>query len=312
MKNIIKTIGLLTVAMLFMVSCNDDDTGEPNFVNEARGWIQFPDANADIILVTTPDLFELGVNIQVPVTDSDLEIGYRLVPVSGPDPNSFFSNTGSFTVPAGVTSWSGADTDNNTNDEQILPPIIFDITEAPFGIPVTFDVILTSTSSSDISVGLGNDFPIVQRLSIPCFNPEVAPSDYFVGDYAIADVAATIGPANNTVNFAAGTVTLTVDPSNPNARLFQARIIPLINAAPQTISITFNSVDNAVSLGFVDPNISCDMGATLYFYGPETIENSSPWDVCNDSSITITYVEDSAETPSCGGPFASSFSLTKI
>jgi len=295
--------------MLFLVSCNDDDNGVPNSVDETRGWIQFPTTNPDVILIQTPNIYDLGVSVQVPITDSDLEISYRMVQVSGPDPNTVFSNTGKFTVPAGVTSWAGPLEDNNTNNAQILPPIKFNIAEAPENTPMTFDVILTATNSSKISVGLGSDFPITQRLSIPCFNPDVIPSDYFTGDYALADVTATIGPGNGTENFATGNTSLTVDPTNPNIRVFRAPIVPAFNPEIETISIEFVPGDNIVRLLDVDPNLSCD-GATLYIYVAESVANSSPWDVCNDEAITITYVEDSLG--SCGGPFTSSFSLTKI
>lgn len=313
MKTTINTIKTLAIVVLLLVSCEDRDTGEQNFVDEARGWIQFPVSNPDVIIINTPSIFQLGVSVQVPVTDSDLEISYRLVQVSGPDPNTVFSNNGKITVPAGVTSWAGPGEDNNTNNAQILPPIRFNIAEVPALTPMTFDVVLTATNSDKISVGIGNDFPLVQRLSIPCFNPDITPSDYFVGDYTLVNVDGTIGPANGTINIDEGPVTLTIDPSDPNSRTFMTPVFGIINPSPQPFKITFSSETNQVAInGDISPGVTCQAGGVppLWIITNQPEGSNSIWDVCNDESILIRYIEDPLS--SCGGPFNSSFMLTKL
>ncbi len=169
MKNIINTIGLFIIIMTCLTSCDEENEHVP--VDVSSGWIQIPDsspANIRIVQGTETEI-TVGVNIQVPSTDRDLTIGYRLVPVSGSDPNTIFSNNGSIVAPAGLTSWSGPD--NNTGiDYKYLGPITFNLNELPaLTENMVFDVLLTSTDSDKISVGIpGEQSRLTQRVTI-CF-----------------------------------------------------------------------------------------------------------------------------------------------
>ncbi|MDB9874471.1 hypothetical protein OAC97_04360 [Flavobacteriaceae bacterium] len=171
MKNIIKLFSLFLVLTL-TVSCGSnsgDDLGYSD--QEERGWIQFPESNPDVIkaLSGATGIIDLGVDIQVPTTSSDLTINYTLRSVTGLDPNTVFSNNGITVAPAGKTSYSGLD--NRTGLEySYLAPIAIDITELE-GVnltePMIFDVVLTATSSSKITVGLtGDTFPVTQRIIV--------------------------------------------------------------------------------------------------------------------------------------------------
>ena len=171
MKNIIKLFSLLLVLTL-AVSCGSNSGDDLGYsAQEERGWIQFPESNLDVILavrgITT--VVNLGVDIQVPTTSSDLTIDYKLQSVTGLDPNTVFSNNGITVAPAGKTSYPGPD--NSTGLEySYLAPISIDITELE-GVsltePMVFDVVLTATSSSKITVGLAGDtFPVTQRIIV--------------------------------------------------------------------------------------------------------------------------------------------------
>ena len=171
MKNIIKSISLLLVLTL-TVSCDKDSSEDLGYAaQEERGWVQFmEDSPSEITgFIEEGGVVELDVNIQVPTTSSDLSINYNLVSVAGDDPNNYFSNSGTVIAPAGKTSYSGPDNDTGF-EYNYLAMISFDIAElndVTLTGPMTFDVELTGTSSSQITAGLeGETFKVIQRVTI--------------------------------------------------------------------------------------------------------------------------------------------------
>ncbi len=132
------------------------------------------------------------------------------------------------------------------------------------------------------------------------------PDTYMVGDYAIADVAATIGPGNGTENFAAGTVTLTTT-ADPTERVFMSPTLPAFNTELETVVLSLSC--GALKFSGVDMTLSCNGGASAYVFGEDT-EAGNTYDLANDNNFTIVYIED--PNGSCGGPYSSSFSLTKL
>jgi hypothetical protein len=309
MKKYLKISCLLFVSALLFTCSDDNKLASPT---ENIGWIQFPGSNPAVFQVNTEaaPTFTLGVNVQVPSPEQDFTISYELVPVSGLNPNTVFNNSGSILSPAGLSSFAGPDT-NTGSQYSYLANIEFDVSDFPqLSELMIFDVVLTATSDGNITVGLeGADKPTVQRVSILCANPESIPADYFVGDYAIVDQVATIGPGNGTENFAAGTVTLSADPFNANSRVFSVGVLPAFNGEIETVTITFTDSD-VVSLGDVDPSIACGAGAPPYIYvdGGDT---NSLWSICNDDDfLIVNYTED--PNGSCGGPYEASFTLTRL
>lgn len=312
MKNIIKIASLVLVLACF-VAC--DDSNDLGFrPTENVGWIQFPEpANPIQVNPVNQPTFAVGIDVQVPIVENDFTITYDLVPVSGLDPNVIFSSdSGSIVSPAGYGSYAGPD--NNTGIEySYTANIEFDATQVPLLTELMiFDVVLKTSSDPNITVGLaGVDKPLSQRVVILCaVNPEMVPDTYFVGDYAIADDVASIGPGNGTENFGAGTVTLSVDPLNPRGRLFDTTALPAFTGgAPFPASIVLAEDDTVTLGGYIGLGISCD-GATEYAFdagAPGTLGN---WNICEDTFITISYTED--PNGSCGGPFESTFTLTKL
>jgi len=145
--------------------------------------------------------------------------------------------------------------------------------------------------------------PLTHEVSIVEVCP--VPSDYMVGMYQIADITATVGPANGTENFASGTVELTA--ATATSREFEVAILPAFRGP---VTVTVNLVCNTLILAEVgpDPGISCN-GADLYVFGTAGA-NDSAYDVASDQNFTIFYTED--VNGACGGPYLSSFSLTKL
>jgi hypothetical protein len=199
--NKFKIIFVLTL-LVSVFSCEDDDA--TNVSNRESGWVQFLNTSPDVegYVLGIDAEAKIPVNIQVPSTSSDLVVNYELVSVSGDNPNNFFSAT-SLTVPAGVTSISGPD--NNTGIEYgNLPKIELDLTNVTLTSNMIFDIVLTSTNTNSIKVGLNNEKKTVQRVSIsPVILPSVTLGSTATGDSYSNDLGAGPGAVvpPYTVNF---------------------------------------------------------------------------------------------------------------
>ena len=187
MKNILKLLSLFLVVSI-ATSC-DSNTGDDlkYSAQTERGWVQFMDDSPSSITVFVEEggVVELDVNVVVPNTSSDLTINYDLVSVSGDDPNAYFTNSGSIVAPAGETSYMGPG--NNTGKEYTFLGLITldvaDLSGATLSGPMVFDVVLTGTSSSQITAGLeGETFKVSQRIVV------VAASS-LAGTYSVAEPA---------------------------------------------------------------------------------------------------------------------------
>ncbi len=151
-------------------------------------------------------------------------------------------------------------------------------------------------------------FVLASTVSMAQIDPETdcpAPENFLVGDYQIVDVSANVGPGNGTSNFAPGLVTII---GSGNTRTFLNAILPAFtNNALRTINLRLNC--NVIQIEDVDANLSCDQ-VNNYIYTTTDVANSTPYSLTgSDASFVINYIED--PLGSCGGPFNSSFSLTK-
>lgn len=294
MKNIFKIVYSTIIITLVMASCTTDDGSSRFQHNPEQGWVEFQSA-----ATTTGQAVnnvQVPVSIEVPIYKNGFTISYSFESVEGD--YTQFVNTTSGTVFV------------DPQDATRSPRISIDLVNMDVGrdFVTRFDVILTATDNSGIDVGVDNTSILRHTITIPCSNPAVLPNDYFVGDYVLADVAATIGPNNGSENFAGATVTLTVDPTNPNRRIFTAGVVPAFNPNAEQVIIEFTTDNIAILAADVDPGLACGAGAPPYIYS--TNADGVAWDICSDDAITIPYVED--PNTSCGGPYASSFSLTKV
>lgn len=295
MKKSIKIFSLFALIIVCFFSCdNNDDLGF--LPSEELGWIQFVEGEPDVIESnqSLQEIVRVGVNIQVPTTSSDLTINYNLVSVSGMDPNNLFSNTGSIISPAGETSYSGPD--NNTGiDYAFLPTIDFDVSEIATNLiePMVFDVILTGTSSSMITVGLmGENFPIIQRVSIcPSFDSSVGK---FIGDY-ILTVPSGFGPfgeqfTNNQI------VTLYEGADGAFSRTFQADYLPAIGVGLPVVDIEFSFIDGEI---IINDDVSTGVGCTseILLGGDSNNILSQP---CGDASIILNMLDFQGGSGGCG------------
>lgn len=129
------------------------------------------------------------------------------------------------------------------------------------------------------------------------------PSTYFVGEYVIADHVATVGPVNGSSNFESGTYMVT---ANGTTRSFQIGLLPLFVQNDFTVELNLNC--GTIQMNDIDTNLSCSTNPLIF---GSTIEaNSSTYDLNDDGTFVINYIED--PLGSCGGPYVSSFTMTKV
>jgi len=295
MKKIIKNIFVLTVGLFLVQGC--DQGADPRFGGDdpRTGWIEFR-SSASTTGQSTPT-HDLLIDIQVPEYPAGLTLNYEITAVEGDFTQFIPSPTGSLFI-------------DPAEPNRAATPITLELNDMEIGrdFVTIFDVTITSITNG-IRAGVDEGSILTHRVTIPCSNPEELPDDYFVGDYMIVDGAATIGPGNGTSNVAPGMVTLFADPENPNVRAFLSPVLPAFLPDPQVFEIEFTTDNVVILANAIETPLSCDGGATGYNWGTADSGNS-PWDICNDESITVFYTEDT--DGSCGGPFTSSFILTKV
>ncbi len=293
MKHIFKIIYSTVIIAIVMSSCASDVDSAKFQNNPETGWVEFRAAASTTGQAVTN--IQIPVSIEVPVYPEGFSISYSLEAVEG-DFTQFVANTTPsplFIDPQEITRTAS---------------ISIDLINMDIGrdFVTSFDVVMTAVDKTGIALGDGEGSILTHTVTIPCSNPLVIPNDYYVGDYTIADVEATIGPGNGTENFAGGTVTLTVDPTNPNRRIFTSGALPAFNGNLEQVVIEFTTDNVAILAEVVDPGLACSAAGPYIF---TTDAAGVPWDICSDQMITIPYTED--PNVSCGGPFPSSFSLTK-
>lgn len=293
MKNILKNIFVLTLGLFVLQGCDSGD--DPRFNNDpTTGWIEF--RSAATTTGQTQAVLPIQLDIQVPQYPNGLNLDYEITAVEGDFTQFLSSSSGTLFIDPAITTRA--------------VPLELELNNMDVGrdFVTIFDVTITDISNG-IGVGVDESSITTHRVTIPCSNPDVLPDTYYVGDYDIADVTAVIGPGNGTQNIGSGTVTLTVDPLNPNRRLFQAQVLPAFTGgALFDFSIEFSTNDVVTLGGFTGSGISCS--GPEYGYTGAAEADSVPWDICNDQSIIIQYVED--PLVGCGGPYSASFSLTKV
>lgn len=264
MKNIIKIVSVLLLVITF--SCDNNSDGRFKDV-PTTGWVEFKSAATTAGQTATN--VNVPITVNVPVYENGLSVSYVLEAVDGDFTQFVNSSSG--------TAFASADDASRSLsiDLELLNM------DAGRDFVTSFDVVLSAVSVSSVSVGVDESSITRHRITIPCSNPEVLTSDYFVGDYTIVDVTGTIGPGNGTSNFAPGTVTLSADPFNPNVRTFNSAILPAFTPDPHVISLNFTS-DNVIALGDIFSGIGCGGGGGAEYIYVEAGADNTPWDICND------------------------------
>nr|WP_321225192.1 hypothetical protein [uncultured Psychroserpens sp.] len=309
MKNILKLTTLLFLSIF--IGCNDDDSSSRFSNDPSQGWVQFQDATTNVAL-SFDDALELRVYMGVPLNETDLNISYNLVSISGLDPNTVF-NQNNLNVPA------------NTGGQALVggyPTISFDLDLVQNIVePMIFDVVMQSTDRSSVSVGIaGSGRPTTNRVTI-CPSTSTG-AGTFLGDYVLT-VPTGDGPFGP--QFENG-VTVTLLPGsgeNGLSRVFQVDYLPGIGAGLPVIDIEFTFTAGGVVVG---DNIQTGLGCGSTFGGIELGNDDSSVAAlpCSDDVFTLNLLdfkfsgdpEDAADDTGTGGcgqeDVATTILLTKV
>ncbi len=279
-----KLIKLFTLSLLLVCVTGCDDEFDKVIFDGNGTFISFVASNPSSLPVSVDDA---SATIDLSISASGLSDTDRTYPLvlnteeTNADP-SLFALPASVTIPAG--SYFGT-----------------------FTLAITNNELLDSTPQT-IAFGLEEtgDFSIDTNLeTLNIFQVCPVPADFMVGEYAITDVTGVIGPGNGTSNFESTTVT--IEASSATSRTFEVAILP--GFRPDAATVTLDLVCNTLIMNPTGPNgaISCN-GVDAYTYADDG-NNTYSVDEGDDVFI-ITYLEDI--DGACGGPFAASFSLTKL
>ncbi len=220
------------------------------------------------------------------------------------------------TVSISVDPSSTADAENYTVPTSVTIPAneyqgVFTIDATDVSVePDAETIILNIDGFSGANVTLAGNQHVVSLFQV-C----PVPDTFLVGDYMLSDVTATVGPGNGTVNFPTGVVTISIpvdadgDVIDPVLRQFTTPLLPAFT--PNPLRVQFGLVCGRIVFQERTTTLSCDGGATFYNFATAGSNNSFfDESFVDDTSFIINYTED--VDGSCGGPFLSSFMLTKI
>lgn len=166
----IKNIAFVSTLSLLLVLVGCDNIDDSRFgVEPETGWVEFNSAGETINAATTS--VSIPIVINVPVFKEGIEISYELVPVEG-DFSPIVNNVGTSVFESPVNA------DRRINIDFDISGVA-DLTEQ-----VIFDVVLTSTSVGEVSVGVDDSSITSYRISTPC------PLDYtaLAGSYSVDEV----------------------------------------------------------------------------------------------------------------------------
>ena len=285
-----KLIFLILAVSTVFVSCDEEIVQFDNINGQTLVKFDEPNIKSLPIEINNNGSVDLVLSLST-IATVDRTISISLVSSEIPDSDFDFNST--ITVSAG--EYTG----------------IFTVSAVDNGLVVGEDYELVfsldNIEGSGDNVTFQND---TQTISASIFCP--IPSDFMVGEYEIEDINAAIGPGNGTQNFPVGVVTLVAGGADndfaANQRFFSSAVLPAFNNEIETVVINLNC--DVFQLGDVAPGLQCTADVPYIFTGTPR-EDSSVYNLeGSDALFVIEYIED--PDGSCGGPFDSSFILTKV
>src|SRR5690554_4599810 len=155
MKNIIRSFLTPLMLVVFLVSCNEDNS---NFSHDKEsGWVQYIDSDDLQIIYGGVDEISIPVRLFTAV-NSGLAVNYEITAVEGDFSQIISSSTGSFDIEKG----------------DLISDLVIPISNSGLSSKVVFDVKLVSTNRNNVVAGLENERPITKRVSVCLIS--VAPS----------------------------------------------------------------------------------------------------------------------------------------
>lgn len=277
--NLVK-ISLVLFAFVGFVSCDstDDDT---SFLNDRTSVSYFVPGASGTLLVQdgVSSTYDIKVGISEPKS-FDRAFTYTIDPASTAELGTDYTVSSTLVVPANSIVGTITVTGDYNASTLAGKTVIFNLTDV-----------------EDAVLGARKSF----TLTLQRFCPVAA--DYLVGDYQISDVSANIGPGNGTSNFKPGIVTITAN--GATSRTWMNSL--LVAFVPTPKQIVLDLICGSLILQDRTTGLQCTSGVP-YIYVSAGADNST-YNDNDDTFLIVNYTED--PNGSCGGPFLSSFSLTK-
>lgn len=282
MKKYILNIFYLALSMVIVISC-DPDKVDDGFMNDLKVYTQFQRSSLTIPVLEGMDNSQtVVVQVSTPISTSGITVSV--------DEDSDAEEGVDFTLDTSQLVLSEGQIEGYITIDPIFEAAVLE------GKSFTLNL---NSSDDEIEV-LGNaQIEVVLEKQCP------VAEDYMVGEYTISDVTAVIGPGNGGTNFA-GTVNIEVG-SSSTSRVFDVAYLAAFGTDPQTLEISLVCGNLFFNTTGTVP-LACD-GVNLIGFEPDPSAEMTYSDE-DDSSFIINYIED--QNGSCGGPFESSFMLTKV
>ncbi|AWI24529.1 lipoprotein [Flavobacterium pallidum] len=151
-------------AVALLSSCNENDKNYGRFdADPTGGWVQFSEDCAGIVYGATSEI-TIPVELYVPVNSDGTDVSYTLSDVVGNSTAIVPERSGSITITADDQENGGI------TGRRMVKNIVLNVTDAGLAETVEFDVTLTTTSKSQVTIGLpDNSKPVVKRVVVRAF-----------------------------------------------------------------------------------------------------------------------------------------------
>ena len=159
----------LSFAALTLVGCDYNNPNDGRFGNEPQsGWVQFEDESVGMptyVLSGASAEFTVPVQLSAPVNKDGVTVNYTIADVDGGSASSLLTYTGEMEIPA----------------NSLVGYITFGLPAEAFTSCASFEITLTGTSDSNVTVGIatedGNAKPVKHTVTIG------KGRDSFIGNY---------------------------------------------------------------------------------------------------------------------------------
>lgn len=148
MKKTNKFLALFLFSATLFISCNQDDNTFS--ADEKSGWVQLNDGSNVSINFGTTNEIRIPLTLFSPVNSDGLDVTYDIVDVVG-NSSSIISNKRVVSIERG----------------ELTSEIVLELPQSGLQSSIEFDLVLVSTSRSNVTIGLSdNSRPIKKRFSI--------------------------------------------------------------------------------------------------------------------------------------------------
>ena len=177
-----------------ILSCDLNDKNEGRFddANPSSGWVQFRDGSPVTIIYGSQSSIVLPIDLNAPVNKDGIEVTYTITDISGSSTSLIPERTGTVEI-----------FKNDIGEVVLTNNLVIDLPNTGLASSVIFDIELTSTSRTEVAIGLSdNSRPTTVRVQVcpvnigTIYNATATASTGFEGP----DFVQTLVPVAGTTN----------------------------------------------------------------------------------------------------------------